>query len=590
MSRRSQALSARLLAAAGLAAGLAAAAAETPPRDLRSDTWAATDALGRRLPGFAECGPPRKGKSVGIFYFLWMERRPGQKVYDITRLLAANPTDPQYGPKHAFHFWGRPHLGYYVCDDPFVLRKHARMLTDAGVDAVIFDVTNALTYDRNVLAVCRAYREVRRTGRATPQIAFLANSHSDRVVKHLYERFYAKKLYPELWFRWKGRPLLLAPPDGLTDEHKRFFTIRRSWAWTHRAGWFGDGRDKWPWLDHYPQKPGWHDRPERPEQVPVCTAQHATSNIGRSFHDGSQPPPGRTATDRGPCFAEQWRQALKVDPEFVFITGWNEWIAQRFLKAPRRAPGAFLGRPLKPGDTFFVDQYNQEFSRDIEPMHGGHGDNYYYQMAAGIRRFKGVRRRAKASAAKTIALGEADAWANVGPELLDDVGDTAARDHPGFDAAERYVNKTGRNDFDAMKVARDATTLYFLARTREPITPPAGSSWMVPLLDTDADGKTGWAGYDFAVNRRRDAQGTCSIERNAGGWKWAPAGLARLHVEGRELHLAVPRAAVGLAAGKGKLKLDFKWTDNLPAEPTPLDFIDKGDAAPNGRFNYRYEE
>ena len=28
----------------------------------------------------------------------------------------------------------------------------------------------------------------------------------------------------------------------------------------------------------------------------------------------------------------------------------------------------------------FVDQFDQEHSRDIEPMKGGHGDNYYYQM------------------------------------------------------------------------------------------------------------------------------------------------------------------------------------------------------------------
>ncbi|MBN1125391.1 MAG: hypothetical protein JXA82_10310, partial [Sedimentisphaerales bacterium] len=41
-------------------------------RDLYSDTWAATDALGRELPGFEECGPPREGRTVGLFYFLWL--------------------------------------------------------------------------------------------------------------------------------------------------------------------------------------------------------------------------------------------------------------------------------------------------------------------------------------------------------------------------------------------------------------------------------------------------------------------------------------------------------------------------------------
>jgi len=562
-----------------------------PTRDLRSDTWVATDALGRALPGAAECGPPRKGKTVGVFYFLWMERRPNQGLYDISKLLAANPADPQYGPEHAFHWWGRPHLGYYVCDDAFVIRKHAQMLTDAGVDAIFFDVTNALTYDRNFLTLCKVYREIRKAGRTTPQIAFLANTRSERVVKHLYDTFYAKGLYPELWFRWKGRPLMLAPSEGLTDEHKRFFTLRRSWAWTHPKGWFGNGKDKWPWLDHHPQKPGWHESPDRPEQIAVCSAQHATSNIGRSFHNGAQPPPGKTDTARGLCFAEQWKRALEVDPAFVFVTGWNEWIAQRFIKPERGGAGHFLGERLKAGETFFVDQYNQEFSRDVEPMHGGHGDNYYYQMVANIRRFKGVRRREKASAPVTIPVpGGFEPWRGVRPEFLDDVGDTAHRKHPGFGSAGPYVNETGRNDLDLAKAARNKDHLFFYVRCRQAITKPAGTNWMVLLLNADADARTGWAGYDFAINRTRGKAGTCSVERNAGGWKWKPVGAAKLQVRGRELHLAVPRPLLGVAPAAGPLRVDFKWTDNVPETGDVMAFIDRGDVAPNGRFNYRFEE
>ena len=33
------------------------------------DTWGAIDALGRVLPHYRTIGPPRKNKSVGIFYF-----------------------------------------------------------------------------------------------------------------------------------------------------------------------------------------------------------------------------------------------------------------------------------------------------------------------------------------------------------------------------------------------------------------------------------------------------------------------------------------------------------------------------------------
>src|SRR5699024_8182482 len=84
-------------------------------------------------------------------------------------------------------------------------------------------------------------------------------------------------------------------------------------------------------------------------------------------------------------------------------------------------PGAHLGKagkPLELGDTYFIDQYNQEYSRDIEPMKGGHTDNYYYQMMANIRRYKGIQKPQPASPPKTINLdGDFSQWDNIQPEF-----------------------------------------------------------------------------------------------------------------------------------------------------------------------------
>jgi hypothetical protein len=68
--------------------------------------------------------------------------------------------------------------------------------------------------------------------------------------------------------------------------------------------------------------------PDKPEQICVAVAEHPIANIGRSFHGGRQPAPGQERTAEGLHFAEQWTRALAVDPEFIFVTGWNEWIAQ----------------------------------------------------------------------------------------------------------------------------------------------------------------------------------------------------------------------------------------------------------------------
>ena len=61
-----------------------------------------------------------------------------------------------------------------------------------------------------------------------------------------------------------------------------------------------------------------------------------------------------------------WKRTLELDPPFVMVTGWNEWVAGR---------GGEPGGPV-----VFVDQFDQESSRDIEPVKGGHADNYYQIM------------------------------------------------------------------------------------------------------------------------------------------------------------------------------------------------------------------
>lgn len=552
--------------------------------DLLSDTWVATDALGRKLPGYDECGPPRKGKVVGIFYFLWSGYHGTGGPYDITKITAANPDNPQWGPPGAFHHWGETEIGYYLSKDEWVIRRHCSMLVDAGVDVLIFDVTNGFTYDAEYLTLCQVFTQIRSEGGRTPQFCFIANSGSDSVVQRLYDNFYSKNLYPELWFRWHGKPLIMASPERLGEPLRSFFTFRQSWAWHDPNGWFGDGRDKWPWLDSYPQAFGWHE-PSKPEAMAVCVAQHPTTNIGRSFHDGKQPAAADFRTDEGLCFAEQWRRALEVDPEFLFITGWNEWVAQRFLSDGN---ATLCGRKLEKGETFFVDAYNQEYSRDIEPMKGGHTDNYYYQMIAGIRRFKGVRPPQPAGPARTIRIdGDFSQWASVQPEYRDTLGDTQHRNSQGWGENVRYINTTGRNDIVMCKVARDAVNVYFYVQTRGNLTPHTDRNWMLLFIDADQDASTGWNGYDFLVNSPVIDDKMTTLKRWSGG-AWKRVGTVAYWASGNALHLAIPRAALGMAGDK-PVSLDFHWADNMQRIDDIIEFSISGDSAPNRRFNYRYK-
>ena len=89
----------------------------------------------------------------------------------------------------------------------------------------------------------------------------------------------------------------------------------------------------------------------------------------------------------GIYFQERWDDALKANPQFLYINDWNEWTAGKYQPD---GGGTFpwLGRN---NPFYFVDQYNSEFNRTVSPMKGGYTDNYYMQMAQNIRRYKGIR-------------------------------------------------------------------------------------------------------------------------------------------------------------------------------------------------------
>lgn len=712
------------LAAAFLTGFMVATAQSAPPWDTLSDTWVATDALGRSLPTVREAGVPRTNKLVAIFYFLWLGRHGEAGPFDISKILAADPlvmmkpASPPWGPMLAPHHWGESIFGYYVSDDEAVIRKHAQMLADAGVDAVIFDVTNGPTYPQSYLALLRVFAEVREKGGRTPQVAFLCPFGDPRkVVTTLWTNLYQPGLHPELWFLLEGKPLILADPAyfqgdldgteshttaaGLREGHTlgQSFTVKQpvravaanipTWHTTNAAltltlyrngpngsrvsrdrfhnivdnswltlrfnpalppgsyyleaseprgtiGWWSDshdtlasgtaftdgipadgdrtvrfsladgrndairtfftfrkpqpdyfqgptGPDQWSWLEIYPQHLFRNARGEK-EMMSVGVAQNAVGNRlgsmseqdakGRSFHNGpTDTSPG--AESRGLNFSEQWQRALALDPEIVFITGWNEWIAGRFNR--------FGGIKLP---VMFVDEFDQEHSRDIEPMKGGHGDAYYYQMVDGIRRFKGVRGLPPVRSGHIRVDGQFEDWYEVEPEFRDDIGDPVDRDHRGWGKDMRYVNRTGRNDIVAAKVSANLDSFYFYVRTRESLTPRTGSNWMLLFINADGNPTNGWLGYDFVVNRTPSTEQFAILEKHAGGgFRWSNPVHIDFRAGEREIELAIPSQNLGI--GRGAATIDFKWADNIQQTGEWSDFTINGDAAPNDRFNYR---
>lgn len=557
-----------------------------------SSDWVATDGAGRTLPNHAATGNYKPNKYVGIFYFLWQGQYNDKAIYDISALTRANSANPRYGPESTWHWWGEPEAGYFKADDPWVIRRNLQLLTLAGIDILFLDATNAETYLNVVNKICEISVNMRHKGIPTPYICFVTYNKSGQVSTSLYNQFYTQNRFSELWFLWQGKPLLLGKVEEVADASVRdFFTWRYSWAWTNAK----NEPHHWQWLDRTPQNYGWDKNPDIPEEIPVSVASHPfDNNTGKSYHRGKAGASARqgvtSTTRQGLYFDEQWKRALQVNPAVVFVTGWNEWIAQRSIYRPdsatKRNTAKFMGKPLKPGQTFFVDLYNQEYNRDIEPMKGGYTDNYYYQLIANIRRFKGLPPPVAASSARTIFIdGRFDDWASVKPEYIDPTGDVIHRNWPRADNKISYVNNTGRNDIINCLVTHDTKNMFFYVKTSQKLTTSTGKNWMLLFVDTDQSAKTGWSGYDLLINRLVKGQRTTVSRWN--GHRWVDMATSPVRYVNNELELSIPLTIVSQKSAR--IQLDFHWADNIQQLNNITEFFINGDSAPDRRFNYRYD-
>ena len=283
----------------------------------------------------------------------------------------------------------------------------------------------------------------------------------------------------------------------------------------------------------------------------------------------------------GIYFQERWDDAISCDPEFLYLNDWNEWTAGMWDKGNKIE---FLRRPENP--FRFIDQYNAEFNRTIQPMKGGYTDNYYMQMAENIRRYKGVRPIPVNKGFKKIAIdGSFKDWNKVDVTYRDTRGDVTFRDADGYGGLH-YTDSTGRNDIQDSKVAlTKAGDVCFYVKCGSGISPSDGQDWMLLLIDADQNTQTGWYGYDFIVNKKVVDQNVTTIMKYADG-QWVPAAEIPYSVSGNEMEISIPAQVLGIPAGS--VSFDFKWADNTGELVDPISLCLHGDTAPNRRFNYRF--
>jgi len=725
-----------------------------------SDQWSAEDALGRKTLTYEEVGAKKSDKYIGMFYWTWHTDgiaewvMPDGSIANTTEIIANNPgaeDDPDHPAwqnvwNGGVFWWDEPLYGYYRTTDPWVLRKHAEMLADAGVDVVFFDCTNGnYTWKTSYTVLIETWAKAREDGVNTPKISFLlpfgATTGSKEAITELYTDLYSTGNYQDLWFYWKGKPLLMAYPDNLDAgqaetagmliivdssftgisvrcpswsnnignltlkiypwisggyptsvlgtpfAEKEFINFEDNgslrldfdelpagnyvwelsnatevvgvWKYEESSGnirsyfngevidgnyesniYFTDGSsailgtkdgshipvqiheysdttdyeeikafftfrpgqpdyvngssrsDQWGWLESFPQHGYAGSVANGYEQTTVGVGQNATDLSGGRCNNFNAPGAyGRSYTKAngqdttadaylyGANIQEQWGRAYELDPELVFVTGWNEWVAGRWKDWPGCAgnpEGMVMG---------FPDQYSWDKSRDLEPVKawGEKGDVYYMQFINNVRKFKGMEAPKSVSELKTISMNNINDWDEVLPDYNHYKGNTENRDHKGQGPTVTYTNSSGRNDIIKAKVARDVENIYFYVETAVGLTDESDANWMRLFIDIDRDKSTGWEGYDYMLNRESPTD-SISVEQSVDNWDWVKVGAAAYVVTDNIMEVKVNRKTVN--ALSDSLNFKFKWSDNSITDGNIMDFYVNGDAAPGGRFNF----
>lgn len=580
-------------------------------------TWAATDGLGRTLSSNEETGNKRQDKFVGVFYWTWHYRW----MHDHEPITTGSVLDtypealndwehPAWNNTYDGrpYYWDEPLYGFYTNTDKYVVRKHAELLADADVDVVIFDTTNGtLLFEPAAEVLLDVWTEAKADGVDVPQVAFILNFTGEEdtrtQLRTLYDIMYSKGLYKDLWFMWEGKPLVMADIRclDLDDETDKkifdFFTFRDNES-TYFANDTAFLEDTWGWCSEYEQTKFGKRIFGSVEQMCVSVAQNANENglaamnstvgtvQGRSYTKGdysySYTYAGKKITaDKniensmfyGLNFQQQWDYALEVDPDFIFVTGFNEWIAGRWKE--------WYGT-----ENAFPDQFSPEYSRDIEPSAGVLKDYYYYQLVENIRRFKGTDAFPETDAEKSIDISaDISQWDSVLPEYNHYTGGKK-RDSAGW-MGTYYTNDTFRNDIAKAKVAYDSENVYFYVETVDKLTESSDSAWMRLFIDTDTSGITAnWEGFEYVINRASPKNGKVTVERSTGGWDFEQVALADYTVKDNVLQIAVPRNALKLNGEN--IKFGFKWSDNMQSNDI-MDFYSNGDVAPGGRFTFVFD-
>ena len=511
-------------------------------------------------------------KQVGIFYFCWLGQLNDKAVYDINKLLREDPealwdvSGSDKSPSWGFHYWGEPLYGYYNSEERFVIRKHIELLSAAGIDYIVFDNTNASIYPQVIINIMEELERYQKVGVKVPKVVCYTNSGSAETVGAIRKIFYTEKnFHPDVWYCPNGKPVIIATEDleKKDPDAYEFFDVRIA-QWPNEKY----KENGFPWMEWtFPQ-------PVHNGVISVSVAQHAKGifytqkgNWGRGYdHSGNE---NHDSFRLGQNFARQWDTAIEKDVKEVFITGWNEWGAQKLNLL---------------GETGFCDCFSEEYSRDVEMMRGGYGDAFYMQMINNIRRFKKATEYTKGVPPVTIDISAGiEQWEKVENIYLPQTEDNYSRNAYSYDNKIKYHTDPAENNITQVRVCHDENNIYFFIKTENDITKSKRRpGWMNVFISPGLPAKQGWEGYKFVVNRRC----TGSLDELNCSGHTVTYTKTDIVIEKNIMQIVIPRDFIGADSVPG---IYFKVADSVRDPFDISEYYVSGSVLPIGRLSWYYK-
>lgn len=506
------------------------------------------------------------------------------------------------------NYWiGEPIYGFYSQCDPWVLKRQLALFGYMDIDFLWIDFSNYEFYFLDATnALLTAIAEMKRDGYKVPDAAFMLPEnamYTEKMLGSVWNYYMKQSRYKDVWFLGDKtinpaqKPMIVG---NFTSTDAEVWEKR---VWLKQMQWPGQAHneDAMPWID-------WADKQQNHNGVMnVSVAQHVgmwssqaylNRNQGSGYH-GRGWTYGDTTTGYDPVkvksganFEQQWDWAIDNDVYLITIREWNEWAAR---KLGTEEPGAETSKfaPL-------VDEFNDTYSRCIEMMDGGYGDNFVMQMARKIREFKGIGEgsynNVADNAKTTLDINQLSSWDSVYNIYTDYTG--VIQERTGIETDKtgvRYYDTTNRNDIGSIKMASDIAHLYVNVTCAEDIKPyvSGDSGWMNLYVST---GKTGgWENYNYLINATPNGGNTTvhALTANSEGKKvLGNTSTAAYVLSGKTISFKIALSDLGVSSGS---VIQIKATDNVggvgafKVKGTADDFYITGDAAPYGRFNYTFK-